>query len=85
MVFAGHPDSLGAAATLEAARDGPVLGPIPPGWARIHQPRIDAALDHIATSLDQGAYASARQRGAAMTYDEIIAFTLDQLARIAAQ
>ena len=84
-VLAGHPARLAAAATLDAARHGPVLGPIPATFSAIHQTRIGTAREHVTSSLGPDAAAKARQLGAAMTYDEIIAYTLDQLSRIAAQ
>ena len=46
---------------------------------------LDGARVHIATSLGQDAFATARQRAAAMTYDEVVAYTLDQLAQIAGE
>jgi hypothetical protein len=82
LVLAGHHSVL-AAATVHGARHGPVLGYLPLASAGIHQPRIDAALEHVANALGHDAYAAAQQRGAAMTYDGIIAYTVDQLAQIA--
>jgi hypothetical protein len=83
LVFAGRADSFEAAAAADGALHGPALVHIPPLWTGIHQPRIDAALEHVATTLGDDAFGAAQQRGAAMTYDEIIAYTLDQLAEIA--
>ena len=83
IVLAGHPDRLDAAATADGARHGPVLGPIPATYSAIHKTRIDDAVERVAASLGTDAFAAARRRGAAMTYDEIIAYTRDQLACIA--
>ena len=85
IVLAGHPDRLDAAATADGARHGPVLGPIPATFSAIHKARIDATVERVAASLGTDAFAAARRRGAAMTYDEIIAYTVDQLACIADQ
>ena len=50
-------------------------------------PRLRAiyerALRDVETTLGPDAYAGGQQRGAAMSYDEIVRFTLDQLARLA--
>ncbi len=82
LVLAGNPDSYVAAATLGGARHGLSLGQIGAIYSAIHQGRYDRALEQVATSLGHDAYTNARQHGAAMTYDEIIAYTLDQLARL---
>ena len=55
------------------------------GYAAPHRSRIEAARERVAADLGPEAYEAARQLGAAMTYDEIVAVTLDQLARIAEQ
>ncbi len=74
-----------AAAALAGACHGAVLGQIPPTFARIHEARIAAAAAQVEHELGADVYQAAFQRGAAMTYDEIIAFTLDRLAQRAAQ
>lgn len=69
-------------ATLDGARHGPVLGPYPPLYSAAHQARIDAARDHADATLGPDAFARARQPGAAMTYDEIVAYALAQFAAL---
>jgi hypothetical protein len=44
---------------------------------------MSKALVDVAAALGTDAYARAQQLGAAMTYDEIVAFTLSELARMA--
>ena len=51
------------AATLDAARHGPVLGHIPPTYTAIHQARIDAARERVAAGLGAETFAAAQQRG----------------------
>ena len=82
LVLAASSVSGEASATLDGARHGPVLGDLPMTYAGIHQARIDAALDQVARALGPDALNTAQRRGAAMTYDEIIAYTLDQLSRL---
>ena len=83
VVLAACPDGLDVAATLDGAREGPTLGAIPPQTSGIHQYRIDAAREHAAAGLGPDAFAAARACGAAMSYDEIIAYALEQLGQIA--
>ena len=82
LVLAASREGGEAPAILNGARHGPALGNLPTTHAGIHRERIDAALDHVARTLGPDAYNAAQQRGAAMTYDEIIAYTLDQLSRL---
>jgi len=74
---------LDTAAVLLGAITGPVLGRYP----MMFSPRLRAiyedALTDVETALGPDAYAAAQQRGAAMSYDQIVSFTLDRLARIA--
>ena len=84
-------DSMFTAARVLLARgDGEALatlmGGIQEGWfapmAKIVRPEHDidsAVLGAIRSDLGNEAYARARARGAAMSYDEIIAFTLQEL------
>jgi len=65
---------------IDGARHGPALVHIPLTYSAIHQHRIDAAREQVATNLGPDELANAGRRGATMTYDEIIAHTLDQLA-----
>ena len=76
-VLAGAGDLVGAA-TLGGATEGVdlserVLSPE-------HRQRYDAAVTQVAQRLGPALYTEARERGAAMSYDEIIQFTLSQLA-----
>jgi hypothetical protein len=63
--LASSPDRLDAAATVDGVRHCPVLGHIPAIYASIHQSRIDAAREHVITTLDADADAYASARGAA--------------------
>ena len=83
VVLADLPDRFDAAATLLGVRHGPVLGHIPPTYSAVHQGRIDVAREHITARLGTDEIANARRRGEAMSYDEIIAYALEQLALIA--
>jgi predicted ATPase/class 3 adenylate cyclase len=72
-----------AAATLIAAANGPVLGHYAPAtWAGIEVVRSERAAADVAAALGPAAYTQAQQRGASMSYDEIIAYTLDHLSRL---
>jgi hypothetical protein len=83
MVLAGDPDGLEAAATLAGALNGPVLGHLPTFLAGHHKHQYGRALAAVATALSPDAYARAQRDGAAMTHDEIVAFTLSELGRVA--
>jgi predicted ATPase len=80
-VLAGGGDLAGAA-TLGGATEGPELARrfLSPD----HRRRYDEALSDVAHALGPGEYGEARERGTTMTYDEIIEFTLDHLARLSA-
>ena len=68
---------------LDGARHGPVLGQIPPTYtAHPPDPHRRRPSNTSPPASARTPTTTARQRGAAMTYDEIIAYTLDQLARI---
>ena len=82
-VLAGDAGHHEAAAILDGAGRGPILGALPLSVSLIHRARIDAATQRVAASLGPAAFASAQHRGAAMSYDEIVAFTLDRLADLA--
>jgi hypothetical protein len=83
IVLADHPDHFEAAAALVGARHGPVLGAIPLTFAAIHRARFDAAEAHIVGRLGREPDTRARRHGAAMTHDEIVAFTLGALSALA--
>ena len=71
-----------AVATLAGAVDGPVLKGrmnISPAQCA----RYERALAWAAETLDAGPHDADRQQGAAMTYDEIVVYILDQLDRLA--
>ena len=58
VVLAAYPERLEAAAILDGTRHGPVIGHFPPTWSVIHQPRIDAAVEHVASGLGPDAFAT---------------------------
>jgi len=81
LVLAGRPDTFEAAATLAGTVGGPVLGvfavwPSPQDHYRQH-------LAHVGAALGMDRYTNAQQQGAAMTYNQIFAYALDQLGRFA--
>lgn len=82
-IFAEHHVGGDAAATVDGARHGPVLGQLLSGFLAPHRSRVEVARERVAAALGPDAYEAARHRGAAMTYDEIVAYTLDQLGRMA--
>jgi hypothetical protein len=84
LVLAGRPDTFDAAATLAGAIAGPVLGVFPVFWfTPSQQDRYQQDLTQVAATLGADRYTDAHQRGEAMTYDQIIAYILDQLERLA--
>jgi len=83
LVLAASPHGLFPAAVLSGAVAGPVLGSYPAFIGGNHQDRYVQALADVAARLGQEAYARAQAEGAAMTFDEIVAFALDQLAALA--
>jgi predicted ATPase/class 3 adenylate cyclase len=78
-VLAGARDLVGTA-TLGGAATGPALS------ERIISPndrqRYDSILREVAERLGPAAYTKARERGAGMSYDEIIEFTLSHLVLV---
>jgi len=82
LVLSGRADTFEAAATLAGAVAGPVFGFstawLNPQWQNRYQQRLAEA----AAALGDQHYDDARQRGATMTYDQIIAYTLEQLDRV---
>jgi predicted ATPase/DNA-binding SARP family transcriptional activator len=70
---------LTAAATLGGLPEG-LLAPSHRIVSPEHRQRYDEALGNVARALGPAAFAEAQQGGSAMTYDEVIAFTLARLA-----
>jgi hypothetical protein len=83
VVLAAHPDGFQAAATLAGALSGPVLGHLPAAAVGSVPDRYECAIADVAAALDADSFAKARKRGAAMTHEEIVAFALGHLARLA--
>jgi len=79
-VLAAKPSGFAAAATLSGAADGSVLGHYAP-WTGVAQDAYDLALVGVTAGMGESEYARAVCDGAAMTYDEIVAYTLEQLDR----
>jgi predicted ATPase len=82
-LLAGRPDGFEAAATLGGAVSGPVLGHQATSIIAINRDGYERALASAAAGLGQAAYTKAQQRGAAMTYDQIVTFALDQIGVLA--
>jgi len=83
LVLASRKDAFESAATLAGAVSGPTLRDLPALTGSGDRKRYDQNLAVVAAHLGAAAYAQAQQRGAAMTYDEIVAYTLEQLNRLA--
>ena len=84
LVLAGRPDTFDAAATLAGAIAGPVLGVFPVVWfTPSQQHRYQQDLAQAAATLGTRRYTDAQEEGAAMIYDQIVAYTLEQLDRVA--
>ena len=83
VVLASHPEGFQAAATLSGAGSGPVLGMFPQFWRVARRDTYDRALAHVAAGLSDDEYTAAQHRGSAMTYDEIVEFTIGHLAGLA--
>jgi hypothetical protein len=82
-MLATRPEDLEAAAVLTGAAGGEMLGHYYPSVVSRYLRPFDQIVADIATALDPDRYTDARQRGASMTYDEIVAYALDQLAGLA--
>jgi hypothetical protein len=82
-MLATRPEDLEAAAVLTGAAGGEMLGHYDSTLVSRYLRPSDQIVADIATALDDGRYTNARQRGETMTYDEIVAYTLDQLAGLA--
>jgi len=79
LVLADLPDTVEAASTLAGVLTGPELGIFPLFLSPQRRDRYQQRL----ADLDDQLLADTQQRGAAMTYDLIVAFTLEQLDRLA--
>jgi hypothetical protein len=82
-VLAGVPDTVEAAATLAGALTGPVLGVFPQFLRPQQWVHYQQRLAEVTAALDEQFYADTRERGTVMTYDQIVAYTLEQLDRLA--
>jgi len=82
-LLARTPETLQAAATVAGALSGPVLAQLSPLIIGNSRDNYESALRSIAAALSGDTLEKARQHGAAMTYDEITAYTLHQLDRLA--
>jgi hypothetical protein len=82
-VLAGAPHSEQAVAILGGTVGGPALGRFQSFLAASDLDRYNDALTRVSATLGPESYADARRRGATMSYDEIVSFTLTHLARIA--
>jgi len=83
LVLAGDPSTFDAAATVSGAVAGPALGHYPAFLGGNHEDRYHDALAHVASVLGPHHFAEAERTGAAMTLDEIVAYTLEHLAALA--
>jgi len=83
LVLAAQPDAHHAAATLAGALTGPVFGHIRLLLRGVDRDRYEGSVAAIAAAVGPEVYTVAQQHGATMTYDEIITFTLEQLAPLA--
>jgi hypothetical protein len=81
-VLANHIAGFEAAATLSGAVIGPVFGHIETYLRGAHYERYERALADLAVAMGADAYANARHHGATMSFDEIIRFTLRQVASL---
>jgi predicted ATPase/class 3 adenylate cyclase len=77
-VLARHADRLDAAAILSGAVTGPVFGHVQM-LQRTAQLGFDLAMSDVASALGAQAYDNDQQRGATMSFDDIISFTIDRL------
>jgi hypothetical protein len=59
-----------------------VLGIFPAYLTPPQRDRYQQRLAQVAATLGAERYADAQQQGAAMTYDQIVGYTLDQLVRL---
>jgi len=79
LVLASLPDAFDAAATLAGAVAGPVLGAFPAFLTPSQRDRYRQRLAHVAATLGADRFGEAQRQGAAMTYDEIVAYALTEL------
>jgi len=81
-VSTGSPEAHVGAATLAGALAGPAVSGVPLFVTQELTYRYEPALAQLRMLLGPDLYNSARERGSVMTYDELIEFTLNHLARI---
>ena len=82
LILAADTDTFEAAATLAGAVE-PTLS-VSLGWfTPLQRDRYQHGLAQAAATLGADRCTAAHQRGAAMTYDQTVAYTLDQLDRLA--
>ena len=72
-----------AAATVGGALNGPVFAHLGLLIRGPHRERYDRALAYAAAALGNDTDTKAHEQGAAMTYDQAVTFTLDELGRLA--
>jgi len=83
VVLAVSPDGLVPAAVLAGAVSGPVFGHINLYIRGSQRDRYDRVIKDVSHGLGPDTDTRSQQQGAAMTYDEIISYTVDQLDRLA--
>ena len=83
LVLASSEDTFEPAATLAGAISGPTLRHLPGLDDSDGRKRYSRTLATVAAYLGTEAYSAAQQSGASMTYDEIVAYTLERLDRLA--
>ena len=82
LVLAGVADTCQAAATLAGAVTGPELGFSLAFLTPYQRERYEHGLTKAAAVLGTRRYAAAQHAGAAMTYDQVVAYTVEQLDRL---
>jgi len=78
-LLADRPETMAAAATLDGAIGGPLLGPM---WAFVvgnTRHAYERAAGRVTEALGATAAGAARRAGAELSYDEIVAFIIDEL------
>jgi len=79
LVLASNPAGMHAAATVAGAVGGDLILLN----SEKHRHQYADAVAHLAETLGAGDFTDAQHHGAAMTYDELVPYTLDQLSRLA--
>jgi len=80
LLLAGDPDRHEAVATVGGALDAAEAGQFPSLLSASLSDRCNRAVIAASAALGGDRSAEARQHGAVMTYDEVLTYTLDQLA-----